>query len=77
MAAKAVAVRPREPTTITVPAATKPTIAILHFPDGVRVGPLVTSDCGLAQMPFHIDLTNEQLDTLCEWRVVARKKVAP
>lgn len=69
--------RNHETATITVAPATKPTIGILHFPDGVRLGPLVISDCGLAQMPFHIDLTNEQLDTLCEWREGARKKVAP
>lgn len=50
-----------------------PAIAILHFHDGVRIGPMVASASGISQMPFHVDLSAAQLDELCSWRAATRE----
>lgn len=42
-------------------------VVILHFADGVRIGPLITSSAGVAQMPFHIDLSAAQVGELVTW----------
>jgi hypothetical protein len=42
-------------------------VVILHFADGVRIGPLVTSVAGVAQMPFHVDLSAAQVGELVTW----------
>lgn len=42
-------------------------VMILHFADGVRIGPLVTSAAGVAQMPFHVDLSAAQVGELVTW----------
>lgn len=47
-------------------------LMILHFADGVRLGPMITSETGLAQMPFHVDLSGRQLDELCTWWASAK-----
>lgn len=48
-------------------------VMILHFADGVRIGPVHTSDAGIAQMPFHVDVSAEQLDELVTWWTANRK----
>jgi hypothetical protein len=45
---------------------------ILHFQNGVRIGPITTSDTGLAQMPYHVDLNAKQLDELVAWWAESR-----
>lgn len=50
-----------------------PAIAILHFHDGVRIGPMVASASGISQMPFHVDLSAAQLDELCSWWAATRE----
>lgn len=42
-------------------------LMVLHFEDGVRIGPITTSDAGLAQMPYHIDLSRAALEELFTW----------
>lgn len=51
-----------------------PEIAILHFEDGVRIGPMIKSSCGLSQMPYWIDLSAAQLDELTAWHLSTKKK---
>lgn len=50
-----------------------PPVMILHFQDGVRIGPVHTSDAGVAQMPYHVDISAEQLDELVTWWTASRK----
>lgn len=53
-----------------------PPLMILHFQDGVRIGPVHTSEAGVAQMPFHVDMSAEQLDELVTWWAASRKSAA-
>lgn len=51
-------------------------VMFLHFADGVRIGPVHTSDSGIAQMPFHVDVSAEQLDELVTWWTAAKRSAA-
>ena len=53
-----------------------PPVMILHFQDGVRIGPVHTSAAGVAQMPYHVDISAEQLDELTTWWLASKKDVA-
>lgn len=53
-----------------------PPVMILHFQDGVRIGPLHTSAAGVAQMPYHVDVSAEQLDELMTWWAASKKGAA-
>lgn len=43
-------------------------LAILHTPSGFRLGPLHKTIGGLVQMPYHIDLSFDQVDELTAMR---------
>lgn len=73
--------QPSEPARIVDrrPPVAKPTIEpvmFLHFADGVRIGPVHTSEAGIAQMPFHVDVSAEQLDELVTWWTAAKRNAA-
>lgn len=53
-----------------------PPVMVLHFQDGVRVGPVSISDAGVAQMPYHVDISAEQLDELVTWWLASKKAAA-
>jgi hypothetical protein len=53
-----------------------PPVMVLHFQDGVRVGPVHTSAAGVAQMPYHVDISAEQLDELMAWWAASKKNAA-
>lgn len=71
----AVTVAPVNGPSVAPPAPTAP-VMILHFADGVRIGPIVTSAAGLAQMPYHVDLTSKQLDDLVAWHQASKAAAA-
>ena len=47
-------------------------LMILQFEDGVRIGPITTTESGLAKMAHHVDLNAEQLEELIRWWKEAR-----
>lgn len=53
-----------------------PPVMILHFQDGVRIGPVHTSAAGVAQMPYHVDVSGEQLEELVTWWIASKKSAA-
>jgi hypothetical protein len=53
-----------------------PPVMILSFQDGVRIGPVHISDTGVAQMPYHVDISAEQLDELTTYWLVSKKGAA-
>jgi hypothetical protein len=55
---------------------TVPPVMILHFHDGVRIGPVCISATGVAQMPYHVDVSAGQLDELTSWWLASKKDVA-
>lgn len=52
---------------------TTPPVMILHFCDGVRIGPVCISATGVAQMPYHVDISAEQLDELTTWWIASKE----
>lgn len=53
-----------------------PPVMVLHFQDGVRVGPVSVSSAGVAQMPYHVDISADQLDELVTWWLASKKAAA-
>lgn len=50
-----------------------PPVMILSFHDGVRIGPVHISNTGVAQMPYHVDISSEQLDELTAYWLASKK----
>lgn len=67
---------PAAPKVLAPKASFVPPVMILNFQDGVRIGPVHISNTGVAQMPYHVDISAEQLDELATWWLASKKDAA-